>query len=47
MTGAHASGDAHHPRDNLAANGATKAQQAAKGALVLLLVLAGLWTLHR
>ncbi len=35
------------PEDNLAARGATRAQQAAKGALVLLLVVAGLWTLHR
>ncbi|MBS0641230.1 MAG: AI-2E family transporter [Proteobacteria bacterium] len=39
--------EARHPEDNLAANGATRAQQIAKGALVLLLVLAGLWTLHR
>src|SRR4051812_3471793 len=35
------------PEDNLAANGATRGQQAAKGALVLLLALAGLWTLRR
>ena len=35
------------PCDAFAPDGASRAQQAAKGALVLLLVLAGLWTLHR
>jgi len=35
------------PHDTLAAHGASRPQQAAKGVLVLLLVLLGLWTLHR
>jgi len=35
------------PKDTLAANGASQAQQAAKLILALLLTLLGLWTLHR
>jgi predicted PurR-regulated permease PerM len=35
------------PVDTLVADGASRPQQAAKGALALLLLLAGLWTLHR
>jgi predicted PurR-regulated permease PerM len=34
------------PEDTLAAHGASSPQQAAKGVLVLLLTLVGLWTLH-
>lgn len=35
------------PVDTFAADGASRPQQAAKGVLVLLLVVAGVWTLHR